>query len=154
VVFLTGTWGGEILEVTVAPGTALFFPIVNTECSVLEPEESGFHGDDEAELRACANGWIDGTANLSATINGVPVKNLEAYRGESPLFAFTLPKDNIFEYWYGAGTAPAGTTSLSVDAGVYLLLAPLNKGTHTIHFEGTFTQFGGSINTTYLITVK
>jgi hypothetical protein len=48
---------------------------------------------------------------------------------------------------------PPGATSFSVDAGVYLLLAPLSVGKHTIHFGGTFDEFDETIDTTYVITV-
>jgi hypothetical protein len=37
------------------PGAAhVFFPIITVECSVAEPPP--FHGENEAERRACANG--------------------------------------------------------------------------------------------------
>jgi len=85
-------------------------------------------------------------------IDGVPLNNLDAYRVESPLFEFgPLPENNLFEV-FGLD-APAGTTSPSVDAGVYLLLAPLSVGRHVVHFGGTFDEFGFSIDTTYNITV-
>ncbi|MFO0891725.1 MAG: hypothetical protein U0790_21600 [Isosphaeraceae bacterium] len=50
--------------------------------------------------------------------------------------------------------APAKTTSAAVDAGAYLLLAPLSVGRHTLHFGGTNgPELGGSIDTTYVIQV-
>jgi hypothetical protein len=150
VMFLAGVGGGPAIEVTIPPGTALFFPVINAECSVLEPDP--FHGDDEASLRACANGHMDNTSDLFAVIDGVPVNNLESYRVESPLFVFgPLPEGNLFDY-FGLD-APDGTTSAAVDAGVYLLLAPLSVGTHTIDFGGTFDQLGFSIDTSYIINV-
>lgn len=146
VVFLAAVGGGATIDVTIPAGSALFFPVLNAECSVIEPDP--FHGDDEGELRACANGHIDNTSGLSATIDGVPVNGLDAYRVESPLFEFgPLPEGNLFG-------APAGTTSLSVDAGVYLLLAPLKPGGHTVHVTGTFDEFGFTIDTTFHITVE
>ncbi len=145
VLFLSGVGGEAIVELTIPPGTALFFPVVNSECSVIEPDP--FHGDDEEELRDCANDHIDNTSGRFAFIDGVAVKNLDAYRVESPLFEFgPLPEDNIL-------SAPAGATSVGVDAGVYLLLAPLSVGEHVLSFGGTFDEFGFSIDTTYLITV-
>jgi hypothetical protein len=78
----------------------------------------------------------------------VPVNNLDAYRVDSPLFEFgPLPEDNILG-------EPAGATSPSVDAGVYLLLAPLSVGQHLVHVGGTFDDFGVSIDTMFLITVE
>jgi hypothetical protein len=145
VLFLTGVGGGAVVEITIPPGTPLFFPVINAECSVIEPEP--FHGDDEESLRECANGHIDNTSDLFAVIDGRPVRRLDAYRTESPLFEFgPLPENNILG-------APAGATSLAVDAGYYLFLAPLSPGEHVIHFGGTLDEFGFSIDTTYLITV-
>jgi hypothetical protein len=151
VVFLAGIGGGATIEVTIPPGTALFFPVINTECSEIEPPP--FHGDDEAEMRANANAIIDDTSDRFAVIDGVAVKNLDSYRTQSPLFEFgPLPEDNILEF--SGEDAPAGATSPSVDAGFYLLLPPLSAGEHVIHFGGTFDDFGFSIDTTYVITVS
>ena len=143
VIFLAGVVSVPVeIHVTVPPGTALFFPVVNTECSVIEGDP--FHGDNEEELRACANGFIDATFGLFAEIDGKPIQNLDAYRVESPLFEFgPLPEGNIFG-------APEGTTSLSVDAGVYLLVPPLSPGTHEIRFGAQ----NFPIDTTYIITVE
>lgn len=144
VLFLAGVGGGVTVDLTIPAGNVIFFPVVNAECSVIEPPP--FHGDNEEELRACANYHIDNTSQRFAVIDGVPVTNLDDYRSESPLFEFgPLPENNI------AGL-PAGTTSSSVDAGVYLFLA-LPVGKHVLHFGGTFDLFGFSIDTTYNITV-
>lgn len=147
VVFLAGLFGaGNVREITIPAGTPLFFPIINAECSVFEPPP--FHGDDEAGLRDCANDHIDNTSGVFAVIDGRPVNDLGAYRVESPLFEWgPLPEDNILG-------APGGTTSAAVDAGFYLLLAPLSVGRHEIHFGGTFGgDLSGEIDTTYVITV-
>jgi hypothetical protein len=151
VVFLAGIGGGAEIEITIPPGTPLFFPVINAECSQIEPEP--FHGDDEAEMRECANEHMDNTSDRFAIIDGVPVRKLNHYRVESPLFEFgPLPEDNLLEF-FGID-APAGATSEAVDAGYYILLAPLSVGEHVIHFGGTFDEFGFSIDTTYHITVK
>jgi hypothetical protein len=151
-VFLAATVGTPTtIEVTIPSGTSIFMPIVNAECSTIEPEP--FHGDTEPELRACANGHIDNTSGLSATIDAAPVSNLLTYRTQSPLFEFTLPENNVLEFQ--GIEAPAGTTAQAVDAGVYLLLKPLSKGTtHTLRVQGTFEEFGLAIDTTFRITVQ
>ena len=46
------------------------------------------------------------------------------------------------------------TTSPAIDAGVYLMLAPLRPGSHTIHVGGTFDEFNFTIDTTFNITVE
>lgn len=137
--FLAG--GPTDCSCTVPPGKALFFPLANAECSTLEP--APFHGDTEAEQRACAKGWADQipAASLFCEIDGMPMEDLARYRFASPQFGFTASTPWIFGGVGGPGTA--------VGDGYYLLLRPLSKGRHTIHF-GT-TAFG--IDTTYHVTV-
>ncbi len=142
--FLAGVFGTEVRNITIPSGIALFFPVVNTECSIFEPKP--FHGDDATSLAACANGHIDRTLDLAAEIDGRPIKRIEQFRVRSPLFVVgPLPDPNILG-------APEGTRTLSVDAGVYLLVLPMKPGRHTIHFKGTFVEFG-SIDTKYNILV-
>ena len=138
----------------VPAGKALFFPIVNAEASSLE--DPPFYGATEAEQRDVATWWADHIviASLFCEIDGVPVENLDAYRFVSPQIAFTAPTP----WAYGAVGGP-GT---SVGDGYFLLLKPLSKGSHTIHFGGTshFSEAEGDpftadfgIDTTYRITV-
>ena len=76
--------------------------------------------------------------------------NLDDFRFESPLFTWgPLPADNIF-----GDPAAEGVESPAVDAGYYLMLAPLSVGQHVIEFGATFDAFGASINTVYLVTVE
>jgi hypothetical protein len=145
VLFLTGVFADPdepaVVELTIRPGTPLFFPVVNSECSVYEA-----NGDSEQELRACANDSMDNTSGRFAVIDGRPVRRLDDYRTQSPLFTWgPLPADNVFG-------APEGTTSPAADAGYYLLLAPLSVGQHVIEFGGAFDG-GGTINIRYVITV-
>jgi hypothetical protein len=141
--FLTGVGPSEVRSITIPSGIALYFPILNAECSTVEPDP--FHGNNEAELRACAKGWMDTSTGLAAEIDGRPVRNLSAYRHQSTLYAFgPLGANNIL--------GVPGATGFSADDGYYLMLAPLPTGAHTIHFSGLL---GGlfPIETTYNILV-
>ncbi len=117
--------GTAVRNCTVPPGTFLFFPVLNTECSNLEPPP--FFGGNDRELRACALTGDFSIAN--ASIDGAPVPNLNAFRVLSPPFDFFVPKDNVLGV-----NGPA--TGRSVSNGVYLMLSPLSVGRHTIHFGG------------------
>jgi hypothetical protein len=139
----------------VPTGKALFFPIVNAEASSLE--DPPFHGDTAAEQRDVAKWWADHivVASLACEIDGVPVKSLETYRFVSPQITFTAPTPWAFGAVGGPGT--------SVGDGYYLLLRPLSRGSHTIHFSGTshFSEAEGDpftadfgIDTTYQLTVS
>lgn len=160
--FLGGTWApttdleGNLVgiadrHVTVPMGKALFFPIISAEASLAEG-----NGTTEAEFREFANYLADHAVDLSCTIDGRPVKNLDAYRVESPLFTFgPLPENNLLGL-------PEGTTSPAVSDGYFVMLAPLSRGQHTIHFTGAivFTveedgfDFSFSLDITYRITVQ
>jgi len=133
-------------HVTIPTGKALFFPIANSDCSTVEG-----NGTTEEDLRDCANASLDTVTAASAEIDGRTVKDLRDYRHDSPLFTFgPLPDNNVLQF-FGVD-APAGTTSISVDAGYYLMLAPLSAGKHTLHFSASFSN-GFSLDITYFITV-
>ena len=121
------------IPVTIPAGTPLFVPIITVECSVAE--EPPFHGDDEAELRACANGLLDLVTDPYAEIDGRPVKDPGAYRVESPLFRYgPLPAGNVLGL-------PPGTQSDAVGAGYFLLLPPFSAGVHRIIVRANVADF-------------
>ena len=135
---------------TLPPGKALFIPILNTECSTFEG-----NGTTEAELLACATSAVDVATALECDVDGVQIQNLQAYRAHSGLFTWgPLPADNVFT---GLGVppdqAPAGTTSPAVQDGYYIMLAPLEAGSHTIHFHGAYDGFF-ALDVTYNLNVR
>ena len=132
---------------TVPPGKALFFPILNTECSTYEG-----NGSTEADLLACATGAIDSGTGLECDVDGTSLVNLGDYRAHSALFTWgPLPADNLFD---GLGfPTPAGTTSPAVQDGYYVMLAPLPAGTHTVHFTGAYAGFS-TLDIVYHLTVQ
>jgi len=85
------------------------------------------------------------------------LQDLESYRSQSPLFTFgPLPDNNVLQF-FGVN-APAGTVSASVSDGVHLMLAPLSRGDHTLHFHGALdlSSIGGPTfvqDITYHLTV-
>ena len=123
--------------VTMPAGKALFLTIRDVETSSLETVNSGFHGDTEAEQRANSKYFADHIVNVFCIIDGEPVKHLEAYRFATPQFEFTAPTPWIF-----GGPEPTdpniGGTGTSVGDGYFLMMAPMSKGHHTIHYGGTF----------------
>lgn len=128
----------------VPPGTALFVPLVNAECSTFAGD-----GNTEEALRACANDLIDQVTELFIEIDGVPLNDLFDFRAESPLFVWgPVPEGGILK-------VPAGTTSESVAAGYHVMIPPLPRGDHTIHFGGVadFGDFKFLVDVTYNLTV-
>ena len=127
-------------------GTHLFVPIITVECSVAEAPP--FHGEDEAELRACANGLLDLVSDPYAKIDGRPVEDPGAYRVESPLFRYgPLTADNVLGL-------PPGTQSDAVGAGYVLLLPPFSVGVHRIIVRANVADFGIAVDAEFIINVK
>lgn len=152
--FLTGvinTSGQAERTCTMPAGRALFFPVINTECSTIEG-----NGSTEQELRACTEALMQVVTDVHAAIDGVPVipgRHDRKFRAASPLFAFgPLPDNNVLQS-FGVD-APAGTISRSAADGFYLMVAPLPPGDHTINFGGTFaTTPPFTLDITYRLTV-
>lgn len=150
--FLSGLFGTVTRNVTIPAGKAVFIALLNAEASTLE--EPPFHGETEAEQRAAAVAIVDHVVQLAATVDGQPVANIAQYRVTSPQFSFEAPTPWVFGAVGGEGTA--------VGDGYYLLLRPMSKGTHTVHFTGlirfTLAEDGFDAelpaDVTYNITVK
>jgi hypothetical protein len=141
-------------DCTVPASKALFFPLVNIACSTLEGEEFGC-ATTEQGLREVVDSVIDMATNLSAEVDGVTIPITQAYRvgSANPAFCFTLPPDDILTF-IGEGPFSPGRYCPAVDDGYYVMLAPLAKGKHTIHFHGEIPDFGFSLDVTYNLTVK
>lgn len=146
-------------------GTTLFFPLVNTECSVLEGNyDPNQPGSVDKQLRDCATDVINHvpTNSLVLTIDGVSSKQLVQRVQSAPGgFQLTVGPNNPFI------TAPdsplnvqSPTTTTSVADGYWALLkaTTLSHGPHTITFggEADFPEFDFKFRTevTYKIVVK
>lgn len=139
--FLAGTFGGGVTRTCQVPsGKALFFPLVNTVWA----NDPGGAATVE-ELRELANADLAG-ATASAEIDGTSVAVTEDYLVESTVFDLALTADNVLG-------APAGTYAPAVAAGFHLLLAPLSRGPHELHFEGCFAN-GFCVEATYHLIVS
>jgi hypothetical protein len=114
---------------TVPSGSAILIPVTGTECSATEPPP--FAGTNEEDLRACAALELQRYANISVSVDGETVPDIEAYRLASPLFTLTLPEHNALG-------APAGA-SYAVAEGYQVILRPLSPGEHhvVVHLELT-----------------
>lgn len=154
--FDVGTTGPVVRNVTVPGGKALFFPLINYEDSEVEETVAyGNPGTTINTLRAIVEPAIDEAADsskLRLDIDGYQVRNLDIHRLRSPAFSYTLPADNIWSAVYGVPFS-AGTYNAAIDDGIYVMLAPLSRGRHVIHFHAEIPSFGFVVDITYNITV-
>ncbi len=151
VFFLAGAGTGSATRTcTVPAGKALFVPILNYECSTVEP--GSFHAENGQQARACATWWGDGAGvnTLKFTIDGRKVIGLGEFRVLSPFYDFIVPSTNNFLGVDGI------TSGVSASDGYWVMIKPLPVGVHVIHFEGQTVSgpgAGGSQNVTYKLFV-
>jgi len=147
--FLAGTFSASAARSCDIPaGTQLFLPIINVECSSLE--SAPFFGATVAARRACVEQdlFSIGPASLKAELDGHDIVSDHNYRPftvESPNFPLVALDGNA------AGIPPG--RGFSVSRGVWLLLAPLSRGEHTLHFEGAFPNVPFAASATYELRV-
>ena len=83
-------------------------------------------------------------STLDASIDGVPLQDLSAYRVQSPTFSVTLPEGAIFDL-------DEGTFEPNVSDGYWLMFVPLSAGEHTLHLKAVTGDFTTEV--TYHLTV-
>jgi hypothetical protein len=127
-VFGNGHGGSAELLCTIPAGKSILFPIIDWECSYAENGLGQDNYTTAEGLRACAKSGMDKVFHLSASIDGVEVKDLQKYRVLSPLYNLTLPKNNVLG-------VKSGVTQ-SINDGFYIFLPPLSPGKHEITFRG------------------
>ena len=137
-------------SLTVPAGEALFLPLVNyVWVNTPQYGDPEWSPEQEAFARAYISAAIDTASDLACQIDGREVKNLQAYRCQTPLGGaqmVTLPDGNLFG-------VDAGTYGPMVTDGYYLMLAPLKAGKHTIHFTAGLGG-GTPMDVTYHLTVQ
>ena len=143
--YLAGSWVGPVSRnCTIPAGKHLVFPIVNAAYFAFESDPA--EQKTEAFLRAQVED-IKNSTNLEVEIDGVAVQNPERLFERSNIFGVTLPANNVFDLPAGFKLNP------SVDAGYYVVLAPLLGGQHTVHFYAEAPD-GSVQDVTYNLNVR
>jgi hypothetical protein len=138
-----GRGGTETRTCTVPAGKALFVSPAGWECSTAQG-----NGDTLAALRSCAKGDGDQVTEADVTVDGVHLTNLlTRYRFETPLFTLAYPADNFM------GVPGPGTTK-AVAGNIFVILAPLAAGRHTVDFRGSFVPPGPAGELIYHLTIR
>src|SRR5262249_1940113 len=109
--------------------------------------------DQESSARDFSADAVDTATGLACEIDGVAIKSLASYRvktAKGGAFMVNLPADDVFGFT-DLGVTP-GSHGPCVTDGIYLILAPLSPGQHTIHFTVVVPVFDEDV--TYHITVQ
>jgi hypothetical protein len=151
--FLAGIFGGGTATriCSVPEGKQLFVPVINS-IGINTPGVCGSSLESVSDVRNDAANGIAGATNLSVTLDGKPIKNLQ--RVQSTVFAVALPEENVFDSPCAQfGGVPAGIYSPAAGDGFYVLLDPLPVGPHTLHFHAKIPPKKFEEDVTYNITV-
>lgn len=97
-----------------------------------------------SQLVAAVAAGFDPTPPISAEIDGHSLQNLGAYRAQAPMFSITIPDDSLLRFI----PLPAGTYFPNGSDGFWVMLTPLSKGPHVVHFS-----IDGSLDVTYHFSV-
>jgi hypothetical protein len=152
--FLVGSLGpGTAARSCKVPtGTWLFFPILNgwADNVAVSPPLT------VEQLKELAASFSE-ASELHASIDGVPVQNLFAFRAAFAPFSYTVPAtDNMLQF-FGADVPgkdwPTTFVFPAASDGYWLMLKPLVPGPHVINFGGTTKHGSFSLDVTYTITV-
>jgi hypothetical protein len=159
--YLTGGVVTETNQVTIPDSTPLFFSVLsawadNSGC----PDFTSFKA---GELEDQVKGNWGAVTLTSCTIDGKAVSGLSDpattdYLFLSPAFGYTTAEnDNILAVLFGDTCIDGGTRIYpAVADGVYIMLAPLKPGKHTIHTVGIVGPIPApyvELDLTYEITV-
>ncbi len=150
--FVAGTFGDSAERYFSVPaGKALLVPIhvwifgaIAGDC---EPSNPGVSCDIPT-LRAAAAAAVSSVQTMDVFIDGQPVPDLASFRAKSPGgFDVTLPPDAVLGL-------PTGTFGPNVEDGYWLMLTPLQPGTHTIAIHVVNPPFGLDYTVIAHITVQ
>jgi hypothetical protein len=145
--FLGGVFNasGTVTRSCVVPhGVSLLVPAINVECSNVE--EPPFFGATKTERRICAEGFAMADPFVELTRQGSNTSALPVDQVTSPDFHFKGPDGNVL-------LVDGRISGRAVSAGWWTLIPPLQPGTYTLHFGGSFPDFDFSLDITYHLTV-
>lgn len=154
VCFLAGlSEEGAEVKLSIPHGKAILFPLVNyiNDYPCPDPAFGPAPGQKlEAFLREGALSVLADVRDLSVEIDGEPVCHLDAYQFTSGLFSFTGNPELAACF----DVCVTGTPQKAVTSGYYLMLKPLPKGLHTVHYHVAIPALNSVQDGTYHFIVQ
>jgi hypothetical protein len=130
----------------VPQGVFLVVSPYTVECSNVE--DPPFHGADAAGQRACAYAAYELVTSMSVTVDDRAATGLDGYAVATPYTR--LPDENLLTDLLGLPPQETWTTG----RGVFLVLAPLSRGSHVVTTDAFVEAWGWTAGMTYEITVR
>jgi hypothetical protein len=151
--------GSAERTVTIPSGIALFFPIIDIEADNAYCLPPGWVPKSLTELRQWAYDTVSAVADVYCELDGdmlIDAPDLAGaarFRAMAHEFSALMPADNIAVGLCGESSVPIEVNPAASD-GIWMMLAPMSPGEHTLRFGGTFPTLGPfHLDITYHITV-
>jgi hypothetical protein len=148
--FLAGTFGGDANRTCTIPRDKfVFFPILNSDTDNEVDPPTNY---DVKKLRQLC---LDTVANptLSVTLDKGTLRNSESYAITPTTFSYKVPDDPDNIYRALVGIDFAGTVSPAVSCGYYVMLKPMDQGTHRLTLAATNGDGSFSYKVEYTLKV-
>lgn len=149
--FLAPNYGFDQVDhrtATIPRGTMLFIDVVGFFGSTATGD-----GDTVEEIMAALGPLTEAVTDIVLEVDGVAYDITSDYLVYSIPFAFTLPEDNMFQYF--GMSVEAGTYEPGVAYSYHVMLAPLSRGEHTIHIYADLGAVGwGTSEVFFDLTVE
>ncbi len=155
VYFLAGlNTEGASVNITVPEGKAIFFPLTNYINDYPCPDPTFAPAAGQSLKDFLTEGIIsfkNGVSGLAVEVDGVSISDPASYWFLTDLFEFTGNPDLATVCQFDV--CITGTPQSAVAGGYYMMLKPMSRGAHTVHYHsvtwGNFVQDG-----TFNITVQ
>lgn len=153
VYFLVGTSGGSANRTVVIPKSkGILFPIITYLNDYPCPDANFKPEQDqtlEEFLKEGAKATIDMAGNLKVDLDGKTIINVSSYRVPTNMFSFTGNAD------LASCVDPCitGLKQEAVSDGYWIILKPLSKGKHILHFHGEISNYGFEVDVIYTIFI-
>jgi hypothetical protein len=131
--------GPTAADCSVPQGAFLVISPFFIECSDAEPPP--FYGRNETDLRACVEDGFDLLSSVGVTLDGKSATDLDDYVLTTRLD--TVPANNLL------GPNPA----LTMNRGIFMVVAPLSRGTHTLGMSWEISSWKLQANLTITVSV-
>lgn len=156
--FLAGVWGGgKATRSCIVPrGKHILFPIANSFWINSAKDNAN---NTEKDYRQFANDFLPPSigGDLEATLDGYPIifdPKTPIIRSQSPVFTASFPADNVITKITDPPVPASDLTGYPiVSDGFWVMLPPLSRGIHTLHFRAGQKDQYGFQDVTYNLTV-
>lgn len=144
---------GASVNVTIPQDKALLFPLVNLFNDYPCPDSTFKPAPDQSMqdfLKTGAESYLPAATGLAVEVDGVSISNPETYKFTSDLFYFT-GNPQLASCVDGCVT---GEPQPCVTIGYYMMVKPMTKGQHTIHYHIDIPAWNTGQDGTYKVTVE